>query len=116
MVGAMGFCWDTATVYALRGFANLYIAGTAGFAVAATANWVVNRVWTYRHHTHDAPHKQWLRFMMANFIGFLANRGAFFTLITVNKTFYTHPVLAIIAGSICGIGFNYLLSKRFVFR
>jgi putative flippase GtrA len=116
MVGAFGFCWDTATVYTLRSFAGLYIAGTCGFIVAASVNWAMNRLWTYRHHNHDAAHKQWMRFILANFIGFTVNRGCFFILISFYVTFKSHPVLAIIAGSILGILFNYLLSKRFVFR
>jgi putative flippase GtrA len=122
IVGTLGFCWDTGTVYALRSHTNLYVAGTCGFLVAATANWAVNRLWTYRHHQHAAPHVQWAKFMTANAIGFVFNRGVYFTLVSkyfiaTAKTdiFYTQPVLAIAAGSISGLCFNYFLSKRFVF-
>ena len=119
IVGVLGFCWDTGTVYALRPFTNLYVAGTCGFLVAATANWVINRLWTYRHQEHAALHVQWARFMTANAIGFVFNRGVFFTLVSKHfsnaaKTdiFHTQPVLAIAAGSIAGLCFNYFLSKR----
>jgi putative flippase GtrA len=116
MVGGIGFVWDTATVYALRNLTGLYIAGACGFLVAATANWALNRIWTYRHVKHDALHKQWLRFLASNFVGFIVNRGLYFVLILKNGTFHSYPVLAILAGSIAGIFFNYLLSKKFVFR
>lgn len=123
IVGTLGFCWDTGTVYALRPFVNLYLAGTCGFFVAATANWAANRIWTYRHHRHAAPHVQWAKFLTANGVGFIFNRGVYFTLISkyfgaLTKTdiFYTQPVLAIAAGSVAGLCFNYTLSKRFVFR
>lgn len=122
IVGVLGFCWDTGTVYSLRHFTNLYVAGTCGFLVAATANWAVNRLWTYRHHEHAAPHVQWAKFMTANAIGFIFNRGVFFALVskffsTAARTdiFSAQPVLAIAAGSISGLCFNYFLSKRFVF-
>ncbi len=122
IVGILGFFWDTGTVYALRPFTNLYIAGTCGFLVSATLNWVVNRLWTYRHLPHAAPHVQWAKFMTANAIGFVFNRGTYFTLVSKSfsiaaKTdiFHTQPVLAIAAGSIAGLCFNYFLSKRFVF-
>ena len=122
IVGTLGFCWDTGTVYGLRPFTNLYVAGTCGFLVSATVNWAINRLWTYRHHQHSAPHVQWARFITANAIGFVFNRGAYFILISkyfivTAKTdiFYTQPVLAIAAGSISGLFFNYFLSKRFVF-
>lgn len=116
IVGVQGFFWDTATVYGLRHIAGLYIAGACGFLVAATANWAINRVWTFRHQTHIAAHRQLPRFLLANFIGFIFNRGTFFTLISVSALCYRQPVLAIVAGSLVGLTFNYFLSKRFVFN
>ncbi len=115
MVGTMGFCWDTGTLYALRGLIGLYAAGTVSFIVAATANWAANRIWTFGHKTHDAMHTQWARFLVVNLIGFVFNRGCFFTLITVSSFCHNQPVYAVIAGSFAGLGFNYFLSKRFVF-
>ncbi len=115
VVGVLGFCWDTATVYALRGIAGLYIAGTAAFIVAASANWLVNRLWTFRGHAHAPLHIQWAKFLAANAVGFVFNRGTFFVLISISTVFYNTPVLPIIAGSLSGLLFNYFLSKRFVF-
>jgi putative flippase GtrA len=116
VVGSMGFCWDTATVYCLRPWVNLYIAGTIGFTVAASANWGMNRIWTFRNQAHQAAHLQWLKFIAANFTGFIINRGLFFILISVNYTCRQQPVFPIIAGSILALAINYSLSKRFVFR
>ncbi len=116
VVGTLGFCWDTATVYTLRHTVGLYAAGAAGFVVAASANWALNRVWTFRHQDHEPAHTQWAKFMLANFIGFILNRGTFFILISVSRLCRSEPVLAIIAGSFAGLAFNYFLSKRFVFR
>jgi putative flippase GtrA len=116
IVGSIGFCWDTATVYCLRSLVNLYIAGTAGFIVAASANWGLNRVWTFRHTALEAAFCQWLKFLAANFVGFTINRGIFFTLISINYTCRSNPILPIIAGSISALAINYFLSKRFVFR
>ena len=115
VVGVMGLCWDTATVYALRHVVGLYVAGTVSFVVAATANWIVNRIWTFRGHTYVAPHIQWAKFLVANAIGFVFNRGTFFVLISISTLCHNRPILPIAAGSIAGLFFNYLLSKRFVF-
>ena len=115
IVGTLGFFWDTATVYALKAHAGLYVAGTCGFLVAATANWGMNRIWTFRDHDHIAPHLQWAKFLVANLIGFIFNRGTFFTLVSLNALCRSQPVLAIIAGSLAGLCFNYFLSKRLVF-
>lgn len=115
IVGTIGFCWDTSTVYLLRHSVGLYVAGTAGFIVAATSNWALNRFWTFQHRTHDAMHRQWLRFLITNLIGFAVNRGLFFTLVSINPLCRNQPVIPIILGSIAGLGFNYVLSRKFVF-
>ncbi len=114
-VGTLGFCWDTGVVYTLKAYIGLYLAKTCGFVVAATANWATNRVWTFRHHLHDAPHVQWAKFLLTNLIGFAVNGGTFFVLISVSHTLYNQPIYPNIAASLAGLGFNYFLSKRFVF-
>jgi putative flippase GtrA len=116
VVGCFGFCWDTGTVYGLRGVVGIYVAGALGFFVAASANWLMNRWWTFRHTVHDAMHVQWLRFLVVNSVGFIFNRGIFFTLVALYAAVRHQPVLGIIAGSAAGLTFNYFLSKTFVFR
>jgi putative flippase GtrA len=116
IVGALGFVWDTSTVYLTRGLIGLYAAGAAGYIVAATANWALNRLWTFRGRAHMAAHRQWIAFLAANALGFTLNRGCFYSLITFNRFCFAHPILPIFAGSMCGMFVNYLLSKRFVFR
>ena len=116
IVGTLGFVCDTSTVYLLRPFVSLYIAGTCSFIVAATMNWVINRIWTFRHVEHAVAHVQWVKFLAANAIGFGFNRGTFFLLVAFSPLVVAHPVIGIAAGSACGLIFNYLLSKRFVFR
>jgi len=115
VVGTLGFCWDTGTVYALRHLTGLYIAGFLSYFVASTANWALNRVWTFRHKDHSAAHVQWAKFFAANLIGFAFNRGTYFTLISISSLCHNQPIFAIIAGSAAGLLFNYFLSKRFVF-
>lgn len=116
IVGTLGFVWDTGIVYLLRPFVNLYVAGTCSFIVAATINWIINRLWTFRHVEHGAAHVQWVKFLAANAVGFVFNRGTFFILVTFSPLVVKHPVIGIAAGSAAGLIFNYLLSKRFVFR
>lgn len=115
-VGMLGFVWDTGTVYALRPFTNLYIAGTCGFLVAATLNWLCHRLWTFQSAPRDRAHVQWMKFLVANTLGFVFNRGTFFLLIAFMPLVATYPVIGIAAGVFVGLGFNYFLSKRFVFR
>jgi putative flippase GtrA len=116
MVGAIGFCFDTGTVYALSPWIGLYLAGFASYFVAATVNWVLNRIWTFRHRVHAAAHLQWARFLAVNLIGFVLNRGAYAILIATTLTAREYPVLAVAAGAFSGLALNFFLSRRIVFR
>jgi len=116
IVGTLGFCLDTTTIYSLRALVGLYTAGVAGFFISASANWALNRFWTFQHRSHESAHIQWPKFVVANTAGFTVNRGLFFVLISISVVCYRRPVLAVVAGTLSGLGFNYFLSKKFVFR
>ncbi|AHJ63339.1 Hypothetical protein GbCGDNIH3_1448 [Granulibacter bethesdensis] len=121
MVGVMGFMVDTATVYASRYWLGLYWAGILAYCVAASANWLVNRIWTFRDHAatdgkHAHAGKQWAKFLAANLVGAVLNRGTYMLLITIVPFCAAHPVVPLAAGAIMGLGVNYELSRRVVFR
>jgi putative flippase GtrA len=115
-VGVIGFFLDTATVYALRHSIGLYGAGIAAYFVAATVNWMLNRVWTFRGQGQGPAHRQWMRFLAANSIGFVLNRGAYAALVTWVPLCAENPVLAVAAGSLSGMFANFGLSRAVVFR
>ncbi len=116
VVGVLGFVVDTAVVYATRGALGLYGAGLAAYVVAATANWVMNRLWTFRGLGSAPLHIEWARYMMANLGGFVLNRGTYALLVSFVPLCAEEPVLAVAAGSIAGMGVNFVLSRRMVFR
>lgn len=115
-VGALGFLVDTATVYATRGWLGLYGAGALAFLVAATANWALNRAWTFKGKGQGPAHRQWAMFLAANLLGFVLNRGTYFVLVTVSPLCAEQPVLAVAAGSAAGMFVNFALSRRLVFK
>ena len=114
-VGLVGFSLDVATVYATRGALGLYGAGLVAYLVAATAGWMLNRLWTFRGHGSGPAHRQWLRFLLANLLGFVLNRGAYMTLVTISDLCAREPVFAIMAGVAAGLFANFFLSRRLVF-
>ena len=115
VVGACGFLVDTATVYALRGSLGLYGAGMVSYLLAATSNWALNRMWTFRGQGSGPAHRQWARFMVANLAGFVLNRGTYAALVTWVPLCASQPVFAVAAGSIAGMFVNFGLSRRVVF-
>ncbi|MCX2559981.1 GtrA family protein [Acetobacter farinalis] len=117
IVGSLGLVWDSATVYALRPLLGLTVATLVAYFVAATLNWALNRLWTFKGAgAHDHPVLQWLRFLLANSFGFLLNRGTVYTLFYTVPLCVTYPVLALAAGSLAGLFANFNLSQKMVFR
>lgn len=115
-VGAFGLVLDTATVYALRGSMGLYGAGLVAYLVAASGNWLLNRWWTFRGRGSGPAHRQWMRFLGANLLGFVLNRGTYALLVTLVPLCAAQPVFATSAGAVAGLMINFTLSRAIVFR
>lgn len=118
VVGTIGFVIDTATVYALHFLLglDLYRAGAAAYVVAATSTWALNRAWTFRGASRERPARQWALFLAVQLIGFALNRGTYAALVTFLPLAAAHPVIAVAAGSIAGMGVNFLTARLIVFR
>jgi putative flippase GtrA len=115
-VGVVGFLVDTATVYATKGTLGLYGAGAIAYLTAATATWLFNRIWTFRGLGSGPAHQQWAKFLVANLLGFVLNRGTYALLVTFSALCAAQPVWAVGAGAIAGMFLNFHLSRSVVFR
>jgi putative flippase GtrA len=116
VVGVFGFMVDTTIVYLLRGSVGLYWAGLVSFLVAASANWALHRAWTFRGRGSGPRHRQWAKFLAANLLGFMLNRGAYAALVTFSLLCAKNPVLATAGGAVAGMAVNFVLSRQLVFR
>ena len=116
VVGTLGFIIDTITVYSLRHRLGLYGAGVLAYVIAASANWVLNRLWTFRGQGSGPAHRQWAAFMLTNLAGFTLNRGTYALLVTFAASAADQPIIATAAGAIAGMFVNFTLSRRWVFR
>ena len=117
MAGLVGFVIDTITVYALRHWVGLYVAGILAYFTAATGTWFCNRLWTFRGQGAGvAWYVQWGRFLTANLAGFVINRGLYALLVTVWALAAREPVIAVFAGALAGMALNFNLSRKMVFR
>lgn len=116
LVGAAGFAVDVAALAAAfaLGFGP-YSGRVLSFLCAATFTWAANRRFTF---AVEAPPSlgEWLRFLAANAQGGIVNYLTYAALVTWGWGIASHPFLAVAAGSIAGLGVNYALSSRFVFR
>jgi len=116
VIGTVGFGLDASMVYATAPFVGPYFAGIISFIVVGSINGLANRWWTYRHLTHEAMHVQLTRFLIANGIGFVINRGIYSLLIYTQPFFAAHLILPVAAGGVAGMFLNFFLSRRWVFR
>jgi putative flippase GtrA len=115
-VGTIGMVIDTITVYTFRYSLGLYGAGVVAYFTAATGNWALNRIWTFRG-KHSGPiHHQWARFLVANALGFVLNRGTYAALVTFVPLCASEPVYAIAAGGLAGMFLNFSMSRRLVYK
>jgi len=115
-VGVAGFVVDCACLTFFLWLGTGFFAGRGlSYLCAATATWVMNRVWTFAN-TNRSLLRQWEKFLSANAIGGAINYGVSAVLaIEFPYLIGPYPVLAVAAGSLSGLIVNFGLSKRFVF-
>jgi putative flippase GtrA len=116
IIGTIGFCWFTGVVYAATPYVGPYVSGLAGYVIAASSNWLLNRYWTFRHRPRVALHRQWLMFLAANSVGSAVNLGIYSALIATVPFCGAHLFVPIMIGTLCGMVFNYSASRKLVFR
>jgi len=116
--GVAGFAVDAGLVALLTGALGLgpIIAQAIAFAAAVTVTWLINRHWTFAAHASDRWLHEWTRYVAANSIGAIVNNGVYVALVLTETMFSKEPILAIVAGSIAGMGFNFASAKMVVYK
>jgi len=120
IVGTIGFFVDSCALYGFMDFLefDLYAGRLASYLVAATTTWALNRAYTFSSSKGKSSNKrkQWGKFLLVNSIGGFVNYGVYAFLVSIYAIFNSFPVLAIAAGSVSGLFFNFFLSRKIVFR
>ncbi len=116
VVGGFGFVVTTAVLYATRPWVGNYAAIIPAFLVAATGNWALNRLWTFRGRGTQSAFREWAMFLAANLVGMALNAATYWTLISLSALCAANPVIALAVGTLVGLFANFTLSRRVVFR
>jgi putative flippase GtrA len=116
VIGTAAFLVDTAVLYLVRDAVGLYAGRVISFFVAVTFTWALNRRFTFPEVPGAPALRQWLQFVGANGIGAAVNYAVYAVLVTFVPFIAIHPVIAVGAGALSGLGFNFTASKRWVFR
>ncbi len=87
---------------------NKYIANSIGFCVAASTNYILNRIWTFESVNENIP-REYLSFFTISLIGLALNNFILFLLNDKAKMhFYLSKLIAIIIVTIWNFGMNYI--------
>ena len=119
LVGGAGFFVNEAALWVILNFIGLdrYTAQIPAFFVAVTFTWWGNRVLTFREHAAQTSLiREWAKFVAANGLGAIANYALYVCLLRFAPYPANSPYLALAAGTLLGLVFNFTMSKRFVFR
>lgn len=117
IIGTMGLFVDMAILYTLIwGLAgSLIISKIFAFIGSATFTWWMNRNYTFVESGKPLFY-EWLNFLGTNAIGGIVNFIVYSLIVT--WFFYNNswlPAVATTFGSLCGMIFNYLTSRYWVF-
>ena len=115
LVGAAVFVINAGLVEMLAPFLEPVGSQLIAFPLAATAAWWLNRRYTFGA-SGLAPHREWLQYVLANSVGWLINNATYLVMVFNLSLAYTHPFIAVAAGSLSGLTANFFLSRRMVFN
>ena len=117
-IGIVAFSIDVIVFQATLSLAGLspYAARLVSFGVATSGAWWLNRTFTFHDADNGRPDLQWARFFAANLVGGSVNYAVFVVTLAAVPIAAAHPVLALAAGSLSGVFFNFTAYRRYVFR
>lgn len=117
LIGTAAFLVDSALLYLGLGMLGLgfYFARVFSWLGAASFTWYLNRRFTFRDFEGSRV-RQWLRFLAANSVGGVVNYSVYAALIASSGVVRQWPVLGVAAGSVAGLMFNFVVSRRYVFN
>lgn len=115
--GGGGMIIDLVVYFALQGFGMSHLFARAlAFWPAASFNWIVNRIMTFKTRPRPLRMGQWLLFCAASAVGFVCNWGTY-ALLTSNVQFFADNLLpAFFIGILVGTTFNFISADKIVFR
>ena len=110
VVGFGGMLIDFAITYVLKEKVKIhrYLANSIGFTVAASSNYIFNRIWTFHSHNPGIG-SEYMKFMIVSAVG-LGINNFFLYLFEKRFSFYFSKLLAIGVTLIWNFGANYFIT------
>jgi putative flippase GtrA len=122
IAGAIGFCVDSAVLYAAIHLLEIgpYFGRVVSYLVAATSTWYLNRTLTFPDRSGAHKGKEWLGFVAWNCLGGAVNYCTYVIYLRYSGPSLATPSLATLVvgvalGACAGLLVNYTLSRHLVF-
>ncbi|MGZ4999546.1 MAG: GtrA family protein, partial [Methylomonas sp.] len=115
LVGVAGYIVNAGLVEAFVLNMGPIWAQTLAFPAAVSVTWWLNRSFTFGASGHSLHH-EWLRYVLANALGWAVNNGTYLWMIFSVSIAYQHPAIAVAAGSLTGMILNFSTSRLLVFK
>jgi putative flippase GtrA len=116
--GTIGFIVDAGVLQLLvSGLAwDRFSGRLISFLCAATTTWLFNRHYTFSGIRRHSLFGEWSRYVFAMSGGFACNFTTYTTLVLWFNLDRQYLILGVAAGSIAGLGVNFLASRYWVYR
>ncbi len=119
LVGVAGFVVDAGVLRAMTALVGLnpFEGRAISFPVAMSVTWLLNRTFTFRHHT--SSHSAWrqaLIYIGVQLCGGAANYGVYSLALLVYPSFESMLLIPLAFGAVAGMFLNFLGSKHIAFR
>jgi len=114
VVGASGLLVDFSITWTLKEKFKIqkYVASGTGFIIAATTNYILNRIWTF-HSSNPKIIHEYSSFLFISIIGLGINTLVLWILVQIfKKHFYLSKLIAIIVTTLWNFTANYLFTFR----
>ncbi len=116
IIGTLIMFVDALCLLILTIWLDAYSARLISYAVAVTGSWWLNRHFTFKAQKTDKLAAEWLSFVLVNTVGFALNYGAYTGLVYTFNLTGLELVLAVAAGSLSGLAWNFFGSRHFIYR
>ena len=113
IVGFSGVFIDFTITYYLKEIIELplFLSNSFGFIIAATSNYIINRIWTYKSNDNNILIES-LRFLLIALIGLIINFCIIYLLLDLKLTFYLSKAISIIIVFVWNFSANHFFNFK----
>ncbi|MEP6829105.1 MAG: GtrA family protein [Rhizomicrobium sp.] len=121
IIGGVGFVVDSTVLALDTNWLGLdpFKGRVLSIFCAMICTWLGNRYFTFADRrargSVSAVFHEWSKFVAANIVGALVNYGVYATLLRFASPPFNNKYIALVAGVLAGLVFNFILSKKLVF-